>query len=108
MGRFLAHDLALEAVDRRESKPVDCKCCRGHQRFRQHLADVQSPGDHDDPGAGLPGINGLARAENLSIRQARISSTARQNACSQTGPARIDQPSSLANMSLSNSPRNTL
>ena len=35
MGRFLAHDLALEAVDRRESKPVDCKRCRGHQRFRQ-------------------------------------------------------------------------
>jgi hypothetical protein len=63
MGRFLAHDLALEAVDRRESKPVDCKRCRGHQRFRQHLADVQSPGDHDDPGAGLPGIGGLARAE---------------------------------------------
>jgi hypothetical protein len=46
--------------------------------------------------------------KNLSIRQVRISSAARQNAWSQTGPARIDQPSRFANMSLSAIPSNTL
>jgi hypothetical protein len=104
---FLAHDLALEAADRRESKPVDCKRCRGHQRFRQIWLMFNHPVIMMIPVLVFLAL-AVWLAENLSIRQVRISSAARQNAWSQTGPARIDQTSSLDNMSLSNSPRNTL